>query len=74
MDHARLFEACCHLRGSFLMTYDDAPEIHALAAQHGLEIRRCLMKGSSHRQTPELLIVRDLAWMEFDRALTGGGD
>jgi hypothetical protein len=50
VDHARLFEACCYLRGSFLMTYDDAPEIHALAARHGLKVRRCLMSGSSHRR------------------------
>ncbi len=74
VDHARLFEACCYLRGSFLMTYDDAPEIHALAARHGLKVRRCLMSGSSHRRMPELMIGRDLAWTTVDRPLCGDGD
>lgn len=67
VDHASLFEACCHLLGDFLMTYDDAPEIHAFAQRHGLEVRRCLMRGSSHRQMPELLIGRDLARTRFGR-------
>lgn len=74
VDHASLFEACCHLRGDFLMTYDDAPEIQALAEQRGLEVRRCLMSGSSYRQMPELLFGRDLAWMDIDRLLSGSGD
>ena len=75
VDHASLFEACCHLRGDFLMTYDDAPEIHALAQRHGLEVRRCLMRGSSHRQMPELLIGRDLEWTStVNRPLGGDGD
>jgi DNA adenine methylase len=63
LDHARLFEACCHLHGDFLMTYDAAPEIHVLATRHGLEVRRCLMKGSIQRQMPELLMGRNLEWM-----------
>lgn len=72
VDQARLFEAGSQLPGDFLMTCDDAPEIHALAARQGMEVRRRLMKGSTHRQMPELLIGRDLAWTESDRPLGRG--
>ena len=43
------------------MTCDDAPEIHTLVAQRGLEVLRCLMKGASHRPMLEFLIGRNLA-------------
>jgi DNA adenine methylase len=74
VDHASLFDVCTRLSGDFLMTYDDAPEIHALAKRHGLNVRRCLMRGSSHRQMPELLIGRDLAWTTVNRPHGGDGD
>ena len=60
VDHERLLDACSRLQGDFLVTSDDAPEIHTLAARHGLEVRRCQMKGSSHRPKSELLIGRNL--------------
>jgi hypothetical protein len=51
------------LAGDFLMTYDQADEIEALAAAHGLCTARVPMKTTHHITTHELLVGRDLAWL-----------
>jgi DNA adenine methylase len=46
------------------MTYDDNPVIRSLARQSGFETRVVSMKNTHHSEMVELLIGRDLSWME----------
>lgn len=64
VDHDRLFSLCEKLRGDFLMTYDNAEEVTALARKHGFETKPVAMKNTHHAEMNELLIGRDLSWAE----------
>ena len=66
VDHERLFSMCRELRGDFLLTYDNADEVRALALEHGFEARPIPMKNTHHAEMTELLIGRNLRWMEGD--------
>lgn len=63
LDHNRLFTLAASLRGDFLMSYDDTPEVRKMADAHGFEVRAIAMKNTHHSQQRELLIGRDLAWV-----------
>jgi len=64
IDHPRLFDLALSLRGDFLMTYDDAEEIRALAASHGFQTRVITMKTTHHTAKRELLIARAMDWLK----------
>lgn len=63
IDHERLFAECENLAGDFLMTYDHAPEVVALAERHGFATRAIAMKNTHHAEMSELLIGRNLDWV-----------
>jgi len=44
------------------MTYDDAPEVRALAQAHGFDAHAVPMKNTHHAEMMELLIGRNLDW------------
>jgi DNA adenine methylase len=56
LDHAGLFELMAAVAGDFLMTYDDAPEVHELARKHDFSVSRVPMKNTHHAHKYELLI------------------
>lgn len=58
IDHEALFALMASVRGSVMMTYDDAPEVHALARQHGFRVERVPMKTTHHAVMHELLILK----------------
>ncbi len=62
IDHDALFGIASTCAGDFLMTYDDAQELHKLAALRGFDTRLAAMKNTHHTEMTELLIGRDLAW------------
>lgn len=62
LDHEELFRIAATLAGDFLMTYDDAPEIHDLARRHGFDTEVVAMKSTHHARMSELLIGRNLDW------------
>ena len=64
LDHERLFAAAARLAGPFLITYDNAPELVALAAKHGLQSRTVPMKNTHHARMDELAIGCDLSWLD----------
>src|ERR1035441_3311693 len=64
VDHEKLFSICKNLKGDFLMTYDNAEEVLALAKRHGFETKAVSMKNTHHAEMDELLIGRDLSWVE----------
>jgi DNA adenine methylase len=63
IDHDRLFAACAELKGDFLLTYDNAPEVVQLAQKYGFETQSVAMKNTHHAEMKELLIGRDLSWL-----------
>jgi len=65
VDHADLFRIASKLQGSFLITYDNADEIRNLASIAGLQIAEIPMKGTQHAEKVELVISRDLSWLNI---------
>jgi DNA adenine methylase len=64
LDHEELFRLASSLQGDFLMTYDDAESVRALAARFGLATRLVSMKNTHHAKMKELLISRNLDWVK----------
>jgi DNA adenine methylase len=64
IDHEALFTEVGKVQGDFLMTYDDADEVRALAARHGFETRVVAMSNTHHARQHELLVGRNLGWVK----------
>ena len=63
LDHEQLFSAIQSVQGDFLMTYDDARDVHQLAEKHAFQTRLISMKNTHHAKMSELLIGRSLDWV-----------
>ena len=63
IDHEKLFVLAKRIKGRFIMTYDEAPEIQALALRHRFEVECVLMKTTHHSRKYELVVGRDLEWL-----------
>lgn len=63
-DHARLFATMAGCKGDFLMSYDNTAEIAALAKRHDFDCKPIAMKSTHHAKMKELLIGRDLSWLD----------
>ncbi|MCC7208787.1 MAG: DNA adenine methylase [Anaerolineae bacterium] len=63
IDHEALFKLGQGLAGDFLMTYEHSPDVLALAAHHRLVTQPIAMKNTHHARMTELLIGRDLNWL-----------
>lgn len=64
VDHNALFGLVAELAGDFLMTYDNDRRVQRLAAEHGFDTRQVAMKNTHHARMTELLIGRDLSWVD----------
>jgi len=64
LDHEYLFTMCESLVGDFLMTYDEAEEVKEMARRHGFQMRLIPMKNTHHETMKELVIGRDLSWLD----------
>jgi DNA adenine methylase len=64
IDHALLFTICESVRGDFLMTYDNADEVKSMARTHGFQMRLIPMTNTHHATMEELVIGKDLSWMD----------
>lgn len=62
LDHKRLFDLAAKVQGDFLMTYDNDPEVLAMAKKRGFDTEVVPMKNTHHEKMVELLIGKDLAW------------
>jgi DNA adenine methylase len=58
IDHEGLFALMASVRGSVMMTYDDAPEVREMAERHGFRIELVPMKNTHHAIIYELLILK----------------
>ncbi|MGD9874607.1 MAG: DNA adenine methylase [Kiritimatiellia bacterium] len=68
IDHRRLFEKMAAVSGSFLMSYDNDKEIRDMAGEFGFKCRPVRMKNTHHAEMTELLISRNLDWLDFNGA------
>lgn len=64
LDHEQLFRFCETIKGDFLLTYDNAEEVKAMARKHGFQMRLIPMKNTHHALMEELVIGKNLAWMD----------
>jgi DNA adenine methylase len=64
LDHDRLFEETSHIQGNFLMTYDTAQEVVDMAKRHNFHVDTVAMMNTHHSTMRELVISRDLTWLE----------
>jgi DNA adenine methylase len=62
LDHDHLFAVTASVSGDFLMTYDNDPDVRALAVEHGFDTESIPMKNTHHAEMTELLIGRSLDW------------
>ena len=51
-------------KGDFLMTYDNAEEVKKMARDHGFQMRLIPMTNTHHAAMEELVIGKDLSWMD----------
>lgn len=64
LDHERLYTICKSLAGNFLMTYDESEEVKDMARRHRFQMRLIPMKNTHHATMRELVIGRDLSWLD----------
>ena len=57
IDHSRLFSVLADSGATFLMTYDESPEILQLIAKHRFHAVSVLMKSTHHTKLSELVIT-----------------
>jgi DNA adenine methylase len=58
VDHEALFGLLASVRGAVMLTYDDAPEVRAMAERHGFHVEAIPMKNTHHEVIRELLIFK----------------
>jgi DNA adenine methylase len=63
IDHEELFRTCSKLKGDFIMTYDNAPEVEKLASRYGLKTKPIAMKNTHHNRMTELMIAKNFSWL-----------
>jgi DNA adenine methylase len=62
IDHEKLFELTSQLKGKFMLTYDDTPEIRQLADKFKLMYRTIPMKTTLHYEKKEIIISDNFSW------------
>lgn len=58
VDHEGLFALMAKVRGSAMLTYDDAPEVRKLAKRYGFRVVEIPMKNTHHTIIRELLLMK----------------
>ncbi len=62
IDHERLFKLASQIKGKFMLTYDDTPEIRQLADKYSLQFRTIPMKTTLHYEKMEIIISDNFSW------------
>ena len=57
IDHEDLFEQMSRVRGVFMMTYDESPDVITMARRRGFHLAKVPMKNTHHAVMYELLIT-----------------
>jgi len=64
IDHRKLFEKMAALSGNFLMSYDNEGGVRDMAREFGFQCSPICMKNTHHAKMTELLISRNLDWLD----------
>lgn len=64
INHDKLFALCKKAKADFIMTYDNAVEVQALAEKYGFEYKPIAMKNTHHSKITELVISKNLSWLK----------
>jgi DNA adenine methylase len=64
IDHERLFELTSQIKGHYLLTYDDTPQVREYADKYKLLYKSIPMKTTHHMEKYELLITDNLNWLD----------
>lgn len=64
LDHEELFVQSKKIRGDFVMTYDVADEVIAMASARKFHVGTVSMKNTHHSTMQELVIGKELSWAE----------
>ena len=62
IDHERLFKLTAQIKGKFMLTYDDTPEIRQLANKNNLQYKTLPMKTTHHLEKNEIIISDNFHW------------
>lgn len=62
IDHERLFKLTAQIKGKFMLTYDDTPEIRQLSDKYNLQYRTIPMKTTLHFKKNEIIISDNFSW------------
>ena len=57
IDHENLFERMSRVKGVFMMTYDESPDVIEMARRRGFHLAKVAMKNTHHAVMYELLIT-----------------
>ncbi len=63
LDHDFLFEITNKIAGYFIMTYDFSEEVKSLARKYCFQMRMIPMTNTHHSKIFELIISKNLAWL-----------
>lgn len=66
VDHHRIFELASRMRGQFLLTYDNTPEVREWAEAFGFPYVTIPMQTTHLVKKEELLISNELNWLRED--------
>lgn len=67
VDHRRIFEMACQMRGSFLLTYDDTPEVRSWVEEYHLPYITIPMQTTHLVTKEEILVSNDFGWLNIPR-------
>ena len=62
IDHEKLFELTSQIKGKYMLTYDDTPEISKLSKKYGLQFKTIPMKTTHHLKKQEIIISDNFEW------------
>lgn len=74
LDHRHLFKRLSRVKGPFLATYDQNQTIKELADEFGFQTKLVPMKSTHHTKKLELVISRDLSWLQSGEEMTPSSD
>jgi len=68
IDHENLFQLMSEVKGDYLITYDNDPEVLELALINGMNTALIPMKNTHNTTMNELIISNSMQWMEEEES------
>ena len=68
IDHEHLFQLMSEVKGDYLITYDNDPEVLELATINGMNTALIPMKNTHNTTMNELIISNSMQWMEEEES------